>query len=176
MYNVLEKLRSEEPLSDKERITHEHGLVSVLKQIHDDLDAAVFDAYGWPVSLTDEEILERLVALNAERVAEERRGIIRWLRPEYQQRGGMTQTGADFEEEVTAVVDKKEKKPQWPTSLPEQAKAVQAALGTLAAPATPEDVAQCFVRARVDRVTELLETLVSLGQSFQLDDGRFVAQ
>jgi very-short-patch-repair endonuclease len=47
MYNVLEKLRSGEPLTEKERIIHEHGLVSVLRQIHDDLDAAVLDAYGW---------------------------------------------------------------------------------------------------------------------------------
>jgi hypothetical protein len=32
-------------------------------------------------------LLTRLVALNHERAAEEKRGIIRWLRPEYQ-RGG----------------------------------------------------------------------------------------
>lgn len=32
----------------------------------------------------DEAVLERLVALNAERAAEEARGLIRWLRPEYQ--------------------------------------------------------------------------------------------
>ena len=62
MYNVLEKLRAEEPLTDKERVIHEHGLVSILKQLHDELDAAVFDAYGWPRDLTDEQILERLVA------------------------------------------------------------------------------------------------------------------
>lgn len=84
MYNVLEQLRSGEPLNDKEQTIHEQGLVSVLKQLHDELDAAVFDAYGWPVTLTDEEILERLVALNAERAAEEQRGLIRWLRPEFQ--------------------------------------------------------------------------------------------
>ena len=59
-------------------------MVSVLQQLHDELDAAVFDAYGWPVTLTDEEILERLVAHNAERAAEEQRGLIRWLRPEFQ--------------------------------------------------------------------------------------------
>jgi len=29
----------------------------VLKQIHDDLDAAVAEAYGWPGDLTDEQIL-----------------------------------------------------------------------------------------------------------------------
>ena len=84
MDNVLEKLRSGEPLNAKEQTIHEQGLVSVLKQLHDELDAAVFDAYGWPVTLTEEEILERLVALNAERAAEERRGLIRWLRPEFQ--------------------------------------------------------------------------------------------
>jgi len=67
MYNSLEKLRSGEPLPAKEKKVHEQGLVSVLAQIHDDLDAAVFDAYVWPHDLTDEEILERLVALNAER-------------------------------------------------------------------------------------------------------------
>ena len=87
MYNVLEKLRSGEALTAKEKVIHEQGLVSVLKQIHDDLDAAVFDAYGWPHDLTDEQILERLVALNAERAAEEKRGLIRWLRPEFQEPG-----------------------------------------------------------------------------------------
>ena len=84
MYNVLEALRAGRALTDKERPIHEHGLVSTLKQIHDDLDAAVFEAYGWPQSLSDEEILQRLVDLNHERAEEEKRGQIRWLRPEYQ--------------------------------------------------------------------------------------------
>ena len=73
-----------EPLSEKEKTIHDHGLVSVLKQVHDDLDRAVFEAYGWPVTLTDEEILERLVALNAEHAGEESRGLIRWLRADLQ--------------------------------------------------------------------------------------------
>jgi hypothetical protein len=47
MYNVLDKLRSGEPLTVKERTIHEHGLVSVLRQLHDEIDAAVLDAYGW---------------------------------------------------------------------------------------------------------------------------------
>ena len=67
MYNVLEALRSGDELSDKEKAIHEQGQVSVLNQLHDDLDAAVFDAYGWPQDLTDEEILQRLVDLNHER-------------------------------------------------------------------------------------------------------------
>jgi hypothetical protein len=31
------------------------------------MDAVVFDAYGWPRDLTDEQLLERLLALNRER-------------------------------------------------------------------------------------------------------------
>ena len=34
-------------------------------------DAAVAAAYGWPDDLTDEQVLERLLALNLERAAEE---------------------------------------------------------------------------------------------------------
>jgi hypothetical protein len=34
---------------------------------HEALDKAVFDAYGWPHDLVDEEILARLLALNLER-------------------------------------------------------------------------------------------------------------
>src|SRR5690606_30303818 len=99
MYNVLERLRALEaadvnlqspnlqspPLTAKERAIHDHGLVAVLKQIHDELDAAVAEAYGWPADLPDGEILQRLVDLNARRAAEEAAGVIRWLRPDYQQ-------------------------------------------------------------------------------------------
>lgn len=47
MYNVLEKLRRGESLTPKERTIHEQGLVSVLAELHDELDNAVLDAYGW---------------------------------------------------------------------------------------------------------------------------------
>ena len=96
LYNVLDKLRRGEPLSPKEKVLHEQGLVSVLRSLHDELDAAVLAAYGWsdlgPVPWGDEAaraawteaVLERLVALNARRAAEEAAGTIRWLRPDFQ--------------------------------------------------------------------------------------------
>jgi hypothetical protein len=68
---------------DEERIKDE-GLILILKELHERLDRLVFQAYGWPDTLTDEEILERLVALNAERSREEASGLVRWLRPDYQ--------------------------------------------------------------------------------------------
>jgi hypothetical protein len=112
MYNLLEKLRAGQPFTDKDRELNDRALVSTLKQIHDDLDRAVFRAYGWddlipqwerahccaplpeePVNSLDEQILERLVKLNAERAEEERNGHIRWLRPDYQAPGQAAPTG-----------------------------------------------------------------------------------
>ncbi len=63
----------------------------MLKSLHDELDAAVLDAYGW-TDLTgqtgdEQTLLERLVALNAMRAAEEAQGTIRWLRPAFQAPG-----------------------------------------------------------------------------------------
>jgi hypothetical protein len=40
---------------------------------HKKLDAAVAAAYGWPSDLTDEQILDRLLALNLERASEDER-------------------------------------------------------------------------------------------------------
>ncbi len=47
MYNLLEKLRSGQPFTDGDREYNNKALVSTLKQIHDELDVAVLEAYGW---------------------------------------------------------------------------------------------------------------------------------
>lgn len=75
-------------------------MVSILKQLHDELDVAVFAAYGWPQDLDDEEILQRLVDLNRERAEEEARGVVRWLRPEFQNPGGVVVEETQEEIEV----------------------------------------------------------------------------
>jgi len=96
LYNVLEKLRRQEPLNTKEKTLHEHGLVSVLLTLHNELDKAVLQAYGWPdlapIPHADDTarqawtdtLLQRLVDLNTRRAAEEAAGTVRWLRPEFQ--------------------------------------------------------------------------------------------
>jgi MmeI, C-terminal domain len=43
-----------------------------LANAHAKLDSAVAHAYGFPVDLTDEQILERLLALNQQRAADEK--------------------------------------------------------------------------------------------------------
>ncbi len=45
-----------------------------LANAHARLDAAVANAYGWPNDINDEQILDRLLALNLERAAEEEHG------------------------------------------------------------------------------------------------------
>ena len=47
------------------------GVPAWLDLVHKRLDVAVAAAYGWPADLTDEQILEKLLALNLERAAEE---------------------------------------------------------------------------------------------------------
>ncbi|MBD1943587.1 DUF559 domain-containing protein [Coleofasciculus sp. FACHB-712] len=47
MYNLVEKIRAGVELTDKDREFNNKALVSTLKQIHDELDVAVFEAYGW---------------------------------------------------------------------------------------------------------------------------------
>jgi hypothetical protein len=176
MYNVLEKLRAGEPLSARDKTVHEQGLVSVLRQLHDELDAAMFDAYGWPVTLTDEEILERLVALNAARAAEEAQGLVRWLRPEYQ---APTQYSIRNTQQALIQETPEEAQPAarplqpWPCRMAEQAQAVRGALARQAGPASAAQVAAAFAAAPADRVAELLETLVTLGQARQTVEGRF---
>lgn len=171
MYNVLEKLRAGEELTPKERVIHEQALVSVLKQIHDELDAAVFAAYGWPRTLSDEEILERLVALNHERAEEEKRGIVRWLRPEFQNPQGKKEAVQDEIPGTAAKKAKKgakaaaparvEKRP-WPKELPQQVAVVRDLLGEAGA----LDLARAkaaFKGAKDDGLTASLDSLAALG-------------
>ena len=167
-------------LTAKDKKIHEQGLVSVLKQIHDDLDAAVFDAYGWPHGLSDEEILERLVALNAERADEERRGIVRWLRPEFQNPSGAvasSQTAIALEETAPAGEAAARELPEWPKELRDQVSSVRdlfTASGRDRPGWTAQEVARAFRGARRTEVTSVLEALTSLGVllSFDTPTGR----
>ncbi len=180
MYNVLEKLRSGEALTAKEKIIHEQGLVSILKQIHDDLDEAVFEAYGWPPTLTDEEILERLVALNAKRTEEESRGLVRWLRPEYQNPAGKKaeaqgEMEVDQEEDEVGVPAPAAQKPRpWPKALPDRISLVRDWALQLRAPVALTDATGAFAGARPADVEPVLDSLAALGllRSFESPEGR----
>lgn len=170
IYNVLEKVRAGEALDVGEKSIHARALVAVLAELHDRLDAAVADAYGWPANLADAEILVRVVALNAVRAEEERRGKVLWLRPEYQAPRFAKRAEAQEEMEMGAVAAKVKKLP-WPKGLPEQVHAIRAVLG--AVPASPDEVARRFAGVRKDRVGDVLATLASLGQARVTERGRY---
>lgn len=176
MYNVLAKLRSGEELTAKEKRVHEQGLVSVLQQLHDELDTAVAEAYGWPVDLTDEMILEHLVALNKERAKEEEQGLVRWLRPEYQcPSGTLGQSQGNLPAtEIAVPVAVKEKSP-WPKALPEQVAAVRTALALQSGPVSAKQLKGNFKRAREPKVLEILSALASIGQAREVEAGLFVS-
>jgi hypothetical protein len=175
MYNVLEKLRSGLPIEGRDREVYDQGLVGILRQLHDAIDAETTRAYGWPAGLADDAILHRLVALNRERAAEEARGHVRWLRPAFQNPAGQAAALAvaelDLGQTTAAAVATK---PHWPTALPEQMAAVREALAA-AGEAAPADIARRFRRARADKVAPLLATLAALGHAHATEDGRFAA-
>ena len=178
MYNVLEKVRGGDVLSAKERIIHEEGLVSILQQLHDELDAAVFDAYGWPPDLSDEALLQYLVDLNATRAAEEATGLVRWLRPEYQAPHEVQPKQAmllEEPEEVTVPGEPSrevpvtlETKQDWPKALKDRATAARAVLAAFSRPVGVEEAAGAFngrvTPKRLEEVGEILDMLVALGQ------------
>ena len=168
-------------LTAKEQAVHDAGLVSVLRQLHDELDAAVAAAYGWlrdgrpETDLPDAEILARLVALNATRAAEEATGTIRWLRPEYQAPAGAT-TQSALEMTTKGTKDTKAKtkaskaKTPWPKSLAERVRATELALQSSPSPVTPAELAKRFTRAKPEDLAEILETLAALGRAHQAGD------
>lgn len=178
MYNVVEKLRSGEKLTEKERAIHEIAACGVLKDIHDELDRLVAQAYGWPWPMEREEVLERLVALHDERVEEEKRGIIRWLRPEYQipRFGGGAPAAAEPalalpEEPAAVAVAVPEAARPWPAGAIEQIAAVKAHVA--ATPATPAEVAAAFAGASEPLAARYLELLATVGEVRLLGDGRY---
>jgi hypothetical protein len=177
LYNVLEKLRAGTPLNATEQLTHEHGLVTVLRQLHDELDAAVAEAYALPPTATEDAILLHLCALNAQRAAEERTGTIRYVRSAFQKpTSTATQTTLlTGENEAATPAAKATAKLGWPKTFAEQALAVRTALTIFAAPVDAATLATTFKGAKVDRIEDILETLASLGQARALADEKYVA-
>jgi hypothetical protein len=169
MYNVLEKLRANEEFTIEDHTIYEMGLIGILREIHDELDEAVFAAYGWSLNLSTEQILANVVALNAERRTEEASGIIRWLRPEFQAPNApaMQQTlGGLVPIEAPAATRRKQ---PWPATLTDQFRVIKDALR--ATPfQTPQQIASGFKPASRTRVQEILQTLTALGQTRQVED------
>lgn len=175
LYNVLEALREGRTLTDKERDIHDRGLVTLIRQRHDAIDSAVAEAYGWSADLSDEDILTRLVALNKTRAAEEAKGQIRWLRPDFQSPGATAPQGnatldlGDAPAVAPAIII------PWPKTLAEQVSTVAAILAASQAPQHPSEIARAIKGTNAKGVTPVLDALTAIGQARKLADGRFAA-
>lgn len=158
----------------KERELHALAQTEILRQLHDELDAAVAEAYGWPVDLSEPEILERLVALNRERAAEEARGLVRWLRPEYQAPQTAQPEAArilDLEPETAAVAAAPVEIQPWPKELKAQLAALRGLLLASDRLWDLEGIASAFKsRGRYrDSIAAHLDLLADLGMVHRLD-------
>lgn len=183
IYNVLEALRKCTTLTDSERLINEQGLVSLLKARHDALDAAVLAAYGWSdlapafargtlIETTRQVLLQRLVALNSERIAEEAAGVIRWLRPDIQapeSTRGVTQrhqiqTPLGIDVVAAAAIDGRR---TWPTKLPDQMRAVADVLVSAGIALTEAEVAASFTGRGPwkRRLPQIVDTLIAVGRA-----------
>lgn len=198
LYNSLERLRElttgadVPPLSEAERDIKDAGQIQVLRDLHDEIDRAVLDAYGWsdlapalvgkpgattpsphksPAQITaEEEVLVRLVALNQARQVSEARGEIEWLRPEYQMpRLRNKAPQPDRAEQVAADLGGSAEGAAlalaWPTDALDQIRAVRSVLATATTPLAPEDITRRFRggRGRAARVETVLRHMVETG-------------
>lgn len=169
LYNVLDAMRAGRALSDAERDIHDAGECAVLASHHAALDALVADAYGWPHGMSRAETVARVVALNAERAAEEAQGEVRWLRPEFQApRDRATPAPALALEAADAAA------PAWPRADP----IGQITLITRALRARPQAAGDLRKQFRnppqTATVQHILASLAQAGQARALPDGRYV--
>jgi hypothetical protein len=165
IYNVVEKLRTGEVLSDAERVIHEAAACGVLRDLHEELDMAVARCYGWSWPLHRAESLSRLVDLHDVRIAEEQAGHVHWLRPDYQVRRfgeGALELPPDAVLDDEQAPEEAHGRTPWPRTAAEQIRALQHTLA--AGPLTVEEAAVRFSGARRDLVARHLETLVLLGE------------
>ena len=175
IYNVLEGLREGRPLTVDERDVHDRGLVSVIRRHHDEIDRLVAQAYGWPADLTKEDGLARLIALNEERMAEEAKGLVRWLRPEFQAPGEVTAVSGTLDLGETIAPLTSSIQIPWPKALPDQVTAISKILIGAPKPLSSRDVARLFSGKRTSTIEPVLNALTAIGQARRLADGRYAA-
>jgi hypothetical protein len=178
LYNVVDRLRSGEALSKAEREVHELSACGTPRDLHDALDRAVAEAYGWTWPEPAPVILERLVALHDRRVEEERAGTVRWLRPDYQIPRFATQAerstaGPGVEDDPRGPAAAPAPRVPWPTGAIAQITALRALAA--ARPITVDEATSHFEGARRDLVTRHLETLAILGEVHVVGEDHYAA-
>lgn len=152
--------------------------MGVLRELHDQLDAAMLAAYGLPEGTAGDALLEPLVRLNAQRAQQEAQGQVYWLRPDFQNPQKIPQNqelpaldiqALEPDSDVEKSLSKQEQSahPPWPATLPEQVRAVA---DLLSASKTPLPLAAIEARFKgrgpwKRGLPTLLSTLEALGRA-----------
>ena len=129
--------------------------------------------------LSDNEILARLVVLNKERAEEEARGMVRWLRPEYQMpwfgspkdKAELDLVGGKMRPEAVVATGPKT---AFPSDDMAQTASVMSALAMASGPLDTTAVASTFTGGRrvVAKVAAVLAALSRMGFVDTIDGGR----
>jgi hypothetical protein len=179
LYNALEAHRAHvatgRAMTAEETADFDAGSVLILDEIHRDIDRLTLEAYGWPAEETSEDRLARLVALNAERAAEEAQGQIRWLRPDYQapRFAPRQAAGADTRDLIGNLPMAKATRRVFPPDRTGQHLEVLSRLHAARRPLSAADIASTFRGREVSRrVDGALKALARLGYAEPTPDGR----
>lgn len=170
LYNALQAHREGRTPTAQEARDFESGSVLILAELHADIDRLTLDAYGWSDldPADDQELLGRLVALNAERAAEEARGLVRWLRPDYQTpRLGRRQVAgpAPAGDLVPLLPPAPAARTRWPAEARAKLLMLRGALAEAPAPQTAAALAARFSgRGVAPEIARLLAALQRDGQ------------
>ncbi len=122
------------------------------------------DLGGSPSHSMNEQILSRLVALNAQRAEEERNGLVRWLRPDYQA-PGETQTQqvlAGITSVETQAIIPVEQQP-FPKAVKDQLATLRDLLRTQGGEWTIDQLAAQFKGGKKKAIQDGLDSLEALG-------------
>ena len=168
IYNVVEKIRAGGSLNATERRVYDSAACGVLLDLHNDLDAAVAEGYGWTGPMASEDMLQHLVALHQQRRAEEGTEVVRWLRPEFQAAGSLFTVAASAA--TPAATENEDTGPlHWPSSIVEQIAAVLGLFVT--GPLSVDIAAGWFENADRSLIDRHLNTLVLMGEVQRGQDG-----
>jgi hypothetical protein len=175
IYNVVEKLRSNESLDPEEQRVFSLAACGSIKDLHDEIDAIVRDAYEWSHNIESEEMLFALIELHDKRRMEEEAAEVRWLRPEYQlSRFGegiqVTASGFGFAPGPQKVPSKAI---PWPSGAVEQISAIKATFDP--GPLTVEEVIARFKAAKRELVRRHVETLALMGELRLIKGDRYMS-
>lgn len=166
IYNLVELMRSQHigasssPVSPDDVRRAKLWRCDTLLALHQELDRAVFDAYGFESGIDDEEILVQLLLRNQNLAANESADKIQWLRPEYQLtnwKKRATASRTSSQADTPSASSAQEQPMLWPTgkdqdSVRTQVTMIRKVLAVAGRPLTLEEVVARIQKPRGSRL------------------------